>query len=142
VRKLQEPTNKGRKFSDKWKRNLSLSHKGKNIGSNNHLWKGGITKNKKEYQRICNVNRRCLNLKVGYMKRKTVQLVYEVNIRKYGTLTCEYCSGDLDFGNDSIDHKTPLIRGGTNEFENLFVSCRLCNSRKNRKTEEEYRSSL
>lgn len=38
----------------------------------------------------------------------------------------------------TIDHKTPVLRGGTHDAGNLVVACLLCNSRKGTKTEEEY----
>lgn len=33
---------------------------------------------------------------------------------------------------------TPLSRGGTNEFNNLGISCNKCNNKKGKKTVEEY----
>jgi 5-methylcytosine-specific restriction endonuclease McrA len=72
------------------------------------------------------------------LKKSTVQMVYEDNIKKYGTLTCYLCFKPIEFGNDSLEHKMPLIRGGTNEYNNLAISCRSCNSKKHIKTTEEY----
>ena len=72
---------------------------------------------------------------------KTIQLVYEDNIKKYGTLTCYLCLGPIEFCKDNLEHKTPLSRGGTNEYNNLRVACNKCNLRKGQKTEEEYTKS-
>ena len=69
-------------------------------------------------------------------KTSIVQLVYEDNIKKYGTLTCYLCLKQIEFGKDHLEHKTPLSRGGTNEYNNLAVACQKCNCRKNKKTEE------
>ena len=69
---------------------------------------------------------------------ETIQLIYEDNIKKYGTLTCIYCLNSIKFGNDSIDHKIPISRGGTNLYENLAIACISCNSRKRDKTESEF----
>lgn len=41
-----------------------------------------------------------------------------------------------------LDHATPKEQGGSNHPDNLLPSCRRCNSRKSRKTIEEYRSYL
>lgn len=41
---------------------------------------------------------------------------------------CVYCGGD-DYL--TIDHIIPLKLGGNDEFENLTVACRSCNSKKN-----------
>ena len=72
------------------------------------------------------------------LTRKTIQRVYEDNIKKYGTLTCELCNKPILFGKDSLDHKTPLTRGGSNLYENLQVAHSFCNSVKLNKTMEEW----
>ena len=46
------------------------------------------------------------------------------------------------FGHDNLGHKTPLSRGGTNDYENLEVSCKKCNLKKYNKTESEYRAKI
>src|SRR3990167_4216203 len=50
--------------------------------------------------------------KIKDLSIKTIQLVYEDNIRKYGTLTCYLCLRQIKFGNDHLEHKIPLSRGG------------------------------
>lgn len=50
--------------------------------------------------------------------------------------TCQYCyqrGGKL-----TIDHKTPVSRGGSDKIDNLCVACHRCNCRKGRKTVEEF----
>jgi 5-methylcytosine-specific restriction endonuclease McrA len=47
---------------------------------------------------------------------------------------CAYCGGLAD----TVDHKQPLSRGGSNEWWNLTAACRSCNSRKHNKTVEEF----
>lgn len=52
---------------------------------------------------------------------------------------CAYClRHESVAGKMSIDHMTPLTRGGTNDPENLVPACRPCNSSKNDKTVLEY----
>jgi 5-methylcytosine-specific restriction endonuclease McrA len=78
----------------------------------------------------------------GPLLLTTIQRVYEDNIKSFGTLTCYLCFKNIEFGSDSLDHKTPLSRGGTNKYENLAVAHFRCNCRKNNKTEKEYREWL
>ena len=52
---------------------------------------------------------------------------------------CAYCGSNVRI---EIDHRVPLIRGGTNTIENILPACRSCNRRKNQKTEEEFRALL
>ena len=54
---------------------------------------------------------------------------------------CYYCGCEIK-GKKTIDHKIPVAKGGTNDNENLVLSCVHCNTQKNNKTEEEYREWL
>jgi 5-methylcytosine-specific restriction endonuclease McrA len=54
---------------------------------------------------------------------------------------CYYCGCEIK-GKKTIDHKIPVIKGGTNDNENLVLSCVHCNTQKGSKTEEEYREWL
>jgi len=74
----------------------------------------------------------------GVLLVSTVQQVYENNIKKHGTLTCVYCIKPIEFGNDTLEHKMPLSRGGNNELENLDIACHSCNASKRDKPQEEY----
>lgn len=47
---------------------------------------------------------------------------------------CAYCGRP----SETIDHATPLARGGKHEIENLLPACRECNFEKKTKTREEY----
>jgi len=74
----------------------------------------------------------------GWISVKVIQQVYEDNIKKYGTLTCKLCNKPILFGEDSIDHKTPLTRNGNSRYENLQIAHGWCNSVKLNKTMEEW----
>lgn len=50
---------------------------------------------------------------------------------------CAYCEAEDRL---SLDHKTPLSRGGSNWVENLQWLCVSCNSKKRTRTDEEYRA--
>ena len=39
---------------------------------------------------------------------------------------------------EHLEHKNPLSRGGTNNYENLDIACSRCNHRKRNKTVAEY----
>lgn len=83
-----------------------------------------------------------LSVYYRYVSRVVAQRVYESNIKKYGTLTCYLCLKPIAFGNDCIEHKTPLSRKGTNERKNLDIACTRCNKKKFTKTVKEYRKFL
>jgi hypothetical protein len=119
-------------------------------GENNPCWRGGLKsqenygrdynrmyrkKRGKFYIQACNNRRKA----AGKLTVETIQLVYENNIKKYGTLTCYLCIKPIKFGNDELEHKIPITRGGTNEYKNLGVACEKCNDKKHTKTETEYR---
>lgn len=74
----------------------------------------------------------------GVLDKNIVQMVYEDNIKLYGTLTCILCLKSIEFGKDSLEHKNPICRGGDNSYSNLAVSHLDCNIRKSRRTVEEY----
>ena len=53
---------------------------------------------------------------------------------------CAYCDCDLENAPDirhAIDHVMPLSRGGTNDLDNLVMSCQPCNSSKGDKILDE-----
>ncbi len=50
---------------------------------------------------------------------------------------CAYC-GEMLPTVYHIDHKTPVARGGTNDIENLHLTCPRCNLRKGTMTHEEF----
>lgn len=77
--------------------------------------------------------------KIGKLSVQTIQMVYEDNIKKYGTLTCYLCERPIEFGQDHLEHKIPLSRNGTNNKENLDIACQKCNLSKGSKTEKEYK---
>ena len=55
---------------------------------------------------------------------------------------CYYChklffNGTLE-RDQHIEHKIPIIRGGSNDISNIVLSCSSCNIKKNRKTDREF----
>lgn len=98
-------------------------------------WKGGISTDKKRYRQ----RREAIERAGGELPFKRIQMVYEDNIKQYGTLTCYLCLKPIKFSQDSLEHKIPLCRGGTNQYDNLAIAHRRCNCKKGRKTFEEWK---
>lgn len=61
-----------------------------------------------------------------YNVRENRSKVYERDDYK-----CKYCSKQLTRFTATLDHITPVARGGKNAFDNLVTACLECNSRKN-----------
>lgn len=59
-----------------------------------------------------------------------------VILERDGAICC-YCGSTDDL---TIDHVTPLARGGSNDLANLVVACRICNSSKGARLLEEWQS--
>lgn len=53
--------------------------------------------------------------------------------------TCAYCGHRRYPHQFEIDHIFPVVRGGSNDIENLQVICRPCNMRKGIQSDEEFR---
>lgn len=135
-----------------WKGGNSQTNEYKRVWLKEHRHKLGISKkyrgeytgisNTKEYQKLERQRRKALFKGGGELSVKTIQLVYEDNIKQYGTLTCYLCLHPIPFGKDTLEHKIPLSRGGTNEYNNLGIACQSCNCKKHNKTEEEFRAKI
>jgi 5-methylcytosine-specific restriction endonuclease McrA len=119
----------------RFKKGLIPWNKGKYFirmqGKNNPSWKNG--------------NTRPIMSRTRWIKRhpdskltKIIQRVYEDNIKRYGTLTCDYCKKEIIFGKDNLEHKIPFSRGGKDEYSNLTISCESCNRKKRSMTAQEY----
>jgi len=74
-----------------------------------------------------------------HISKKTIQQVYENNIKKYGTLTCHLCLKPILFGDDSIDHIYPFSKGGLSTVNNLDIAHLICNIKKGNKVLNEHK---
>ena len=92
--------------------------------------------------RLCRKKNQRMRKLGGELTLQIIQRIYEENIKQYGTLTCYLCLKPIEFGKDTLEHKIPLIRGGTNEYKNLSIACQMCNLKKSIKTDEEYKKWL
>lgn len=79
-------------------------------------------------------------------EKKILEKYIEISL--IDSTACYYCGEDCGsaiagYQKDiTIDHKTPLSRGGNHDVDNMVICCRQCNSSKERKTEEEYKEYL
>lgn len=126
---------KGKKFTNtigygNWKDGRSLNKK----SYNKYFYYKNIEKSRNK-SRIYMHNRKTQGIR---LTREILQRVYEDNIKQYGTLTCYLCLKQIKFGKDSLEHKIPISRGGTNFYSNLDIAHIKCNISKANKTVKEY----
>jgi len=93
--------------------------------------------NKELFKKLAKLNN-LRRQKLGYIDINIFQKLYEDNIKQFGTLTCILCFKPIEFGQDSIEHKIPVSRGGTNQYENLGIAHKICNIRKHNSTMGEW----
>ena len=83
------------------------------------------------------IYKRVINVAMQHSLIRKKQAVRLLNILKYGKPTCEICKYPINKRNkklkESIDHKIPISKGGTEEFKNLRIAHRICNNRKGAK---------
>ncbi len=77
----------------------------------------------------------------GSVTVEMIKSIEQSNVKKYGTLTCEYCK--IPVGDTyHLEHKTPISRGGKTVKINLCIACPPCNLSKHILTADEYRKRL
>lgn len=59
--------------------------------------------------------------------RRTFTEYEKKTIYANGNGRCALCGKPLEFKKMTVDHKTPLSKGGTNALDNLQPACRVCN---------------
>lgn len=95
-----------------------------------HIFNNGMQKQR-------NNNRRArINGNGGTYTRKEISDIFE---QQEGF--CHYCGKLLYASFDSkihIEHKVPIFRGGSNNIENIALSCATCNHKKGLKTDTEF----
>ena len=55
---------------------------------------------------------------------------------------CAICGEHISYKKFTIDHKRPLSKGGTNDFQNLQAVCKSCNQMKHYLTWNEFMRKL
>lgn len=85
------------------------------------------------YVRASNIKRRRTTSGEGFTSAEWLALLARYDRR------CAYCGSDVQI---EIDHRVPLMRGGSNLIDNILPACRRCNRRKHLMTEDEFRALL
>lgn len=67
---------------------------------------------------------------------------YEQWLKSIDPFVCYYSNEQLKHTDFSIDHKQPLIRGGSNMIENLCICTKAMNTAKGQMTEQEFKQLL
>lgn len=70
------------------------------------------------------------------MASKRISAEHQDRIRRQADNRCGYCRSHQKYvmGRLEIDHLIPRSKGGSNDEENLWLSCRLCNNAKRDQT--------
>lgn len=98
-------------------------------GANLYNWKGGAATYAAR-MKAHNQRRR------SRLKLQLDNLYLKLLLKAQGN-RCFYCGEDMG-DTPSLEHLTPVSRGGDNQRYNLVYACKSCNSKKHDKTLEEY----
>lgn len=105
--------------------------------SNDHFWHRRVRT--RSYQifvhqrRAAEKLKRALDFDLPWLREQVVCALTVVERR-----SCRYCGDRLSPATFSLDHRTPVARGGSFSQENLQVVCLKCNQAKGNLTSSEY----
>jgi 5-methylcytosine-specific restriction endonuclease McrA len=68
------------------------------------------------------------------MKRKRKPRFSRYNLYLRDMFTCQFCNNQFTQSQLTLDHVTPISKGGKTSWENIVAACGPCNSRKGNKT--------
>lgn len=117
-------------------REYRAAHKGP-IAASIKRWKLRNPERWKEIKRINEFNRNNIKRAVddGTVTDDFLVALYDAEI-------CYYCNEIVMPSKRTLEHKTPLSRGGLHSASNAVMACLPCNQSKGAKTEDEYRQML
>jgi hypothetical protein len=102
--------------------------KGQNVGEKNCNWKGGISK-QLWYSAFIKQKRRIIKIgNGGYHTYGDWE-----NLKKQYNYTCPCCGKSEPEIKLTEDHIIPIIKGGSDNIENIQPLCKSCNSKKQKK---------
>ena len=139
---LQTAWNKGKTLSKEIIEKIKNGQKGKMVSGEKHPnWKGGISKNKKDYNYKNSKKwvEKNYNKKLHLNNQRRVKKIGNGGFHilsdwealkmkyRYMCLCCKKCEPEITL---SVDHIIPISKGGSDNIENIQPLCRSCNSRK------------
>ena len=69
-----------------------------------------------------------------FMRRRRRPRFSKTNLYIRDLYTCQYCSNEFSRNNLTMDHVTPLSKGGRTAWDNIVAACQRCNTAKGNKT--------
>lgn len=105
-------------------------------GESSHLWKGGITEERKELNYYRELRRKRLYESIGSHSLEEWMKLKKLHLNR--CLSCNKSEPEIKL---SRDHVIPLSKGGSDFISNIQPLCRSCNSKKHDKTID-YRKEL
>jgi 5-methylcytosine-specific restriction endonuclease McrA len=118
--------NRGKKHSEEHKRKIRESAQ---RGAERYNWKGGVSKNK-AHKAMLEMARKIRKLGNG----GSHTLGEWETLKAQYNWTCPCCLRQEPEIKLTVDHIIPVVRGGSDNIENIQPLCGSCNSRKNSKT--------
>jgi 5-methylcytosine-specific restriction endonuclease McrA len=102
-------------------------------GSAPHNWKARQYQSDNSAERV--KRHRAKREAAGLQSQWTAPKALRIAVYTRDNFQCVYCGSEEKL---SLDHKTPEIRGGTHDIENLQTACLSCNGAKRDMTHQEY----
>jgi len=123
---------------NKYRLGKSNPNPNKMFGEKNHKWKGGVTVGVSNRQKYFLGKRHERRARIKNVGGKYSTQEWEILKKKYN-YTCLCCLKKEPEIKLSVDHITPISKGGSNSIENIQPLCKPCNLRKHTK-ETDYRN--
>lgn len=76
----------------------------------------------------------------GKRKKLTPSMRKVVYAKDHGR--CYICGKVVDPDSFEVEHKVPVAKGGTNDLNNLYVACHICNTMKNSMIFEDFMQKI
>lgn len=127
----QGKARRGKQLNEDWRNKISQARKDSNKvrGTKHYNWKGGEETLKDRLIQYRHKRRSSI--------KKEIPIEFLEKLFNNQDKKCFYCEKDIS-NSKTLEHLTPVSRGGDNDVYNLVYSCKSCNSKKRQQTLEEY----